>query len=59
MKVKRFFYVSSPRSLVRHIMYGKTHSEGAAKCGTFVRKGWRWVMAAEAVGPVCKRCEAA
>jgi hypothetical protein len=42
-------------------MFGNTHSEGRAACGTFVRKGWRWVKSENNLGfvPTCKRCEKA
>ena len=40
-KVKRFMWVLSPNGLL-HIKYGNT-SEGYAKCGAFVAKGWHIV----------------
>ena len=56
-KVKRFMWVLSPNGLL-HIKYGNT-SEGYARCGAFVAKGWHIVnplmMTIERVA--CKRCQ--
>ena len=61
MKVQRFFYVRPPKGRVRHIQYGKTHSEGPVACGRHSEKGWLWCRPENYRGwiPVCKQCERA
>lgn len=58
MRVRRFFYVRAPNGRVRHIQYGKHHSEGVVACGRHSRPGWRWTQAKNHLGfvPVCPRC---
>jgi len=55
--VKRFMWVQSPTGRL-HIKYGNT-SEGPAKCGTFMKKGWKIVSPSRmASRPVaCRRCQ--
>ncbi len=56
--IKRFMWVKSPHSSrgVIHIKYG-AGSEGPAKCGTYVSKGW-WILKYRSRhANVCKRCE--
>jgi len=59
LKIKRFFWVWSPRSRVRHRMFGKSHSEGLTQCGRFVRKGWIWQIGTpqRKLRPLCADCE--
>jgi hypothetical protein len=55
--MKRFFYVARPLGKVKHIMYGKSHSEGLTACGLYVSKGWLWWTASRSPLPRCKNCE--
>jgi len=54
VRVRRFFYVRSPRGRVLHIQYGKSHSSGPVACGRNSEKGWSWMNRGST--PVCKRC---
>jgi hypothetical protein len=59
-KVTRFMWVRSPRAGKLHVKYGAA-SEGYAKCGTFVAKGWHiirslWVKRSANRPVLCKRC---
>ena len=58
MRIKRFFYVRSPKGRVRHIQYGKSHSEGLVACGKYSEKGWLWCQSKNHEGfiPVCEKC---
>lgn len=56
MKVRRFFYVASPRSARLHIQYGKTHTEGMTACGRVVSAGWSWWQKHTSKLPVCEAC---
>ena len=38
-KVRRFFYVASPRSTTLHMNFDKVHSEGVTACGRPVGQG--------------------
>lgn len=57
MSIKRFMWVRSPRAGRLHVKYGAA-SEGPAKCGTFVAKGWHIVNhdRSDRKVVVCKRC---
>jgi hypothetical protein len=58
-KVKRFMWVRAPGRKLLHIKDG-TSSEGPARCGMFVRKGWAIVnyqMLEDEDRQPCKRCE--
>jgi hypothetical protein len=53
-------WVRSPRAGKLHVKYGAA-SEGYAKCGTFVAKGWHiirslWVKRSANRPVLCKRC---
>lgn len=54
-KIRRFFYVRSPKGRVLHIQFGKSHSEGPVKCGLHSEKGWSWVNRGSI--PICRRCD--
>lgn len=41
-KLRRFFYVASPKGTTRHVMFGRTHTEGLTACGRYVASGWSW-----------------
>jgi hypothetical protein len=56
-RIRRFFYVRSPKGSVLHIQYGKSHSSGPVACGRNSEKGWSWTNRGSV--PVCKRCLAA
>ena len=63
-KVKRYAYVSSPHSTVRHRFYGRKFVEGEVTgCGIRVQKGWpfwygggRHPKWGDILGKDCKRC---
>lgn len=57
MKVRRFFFVLSQRSLKVHVQYGKVHTEGKTACGRVVSKGWLWFQNRRAADLICKQCE--
>jgi hypothetical protein len=54
VRVRRFFYVRSPKGRVLHIQFGKSHSEGPVACGRNSEKDWSWMNRGNI--PVCKRC---
>jgi len=51
VRVRRFFYVRSPKGRVLHIQFGKSHT---VACGRNSEKGWSWMNRGNI--PVCKRC---
>lgn len=53
MKVKRFYWVWSTRSLTRHM--APTRSEGLTYCGRMVDMAWRWSLPRPKLR-VCKTC---
>lgn len=61
LKVRRFFYVTGPRSTHRHILYGPRVEGSKTACGRRVWLGWHWAQPTkERVRiPVCTQCEAA
>jgi hypothetical protein len=54
--VRRFYYIGSPASNVRHRHFGKLLEGEAVSCGLRLQKGWKW-------GPLtikqrlCQRCK--
>lgn len=59
--VRRFVFVRSPDSNVKHLYYGQTFVEGEqTACGIRMRAGWEFAYRAKHFkGPYCRRCEEA
>lgn len=60
-KVRRFFYVASPRGSTVHVMFGRSHSEGLTACRRVVSADRRWYWMKHGRGGMrrCTQCEAA
>ena len=58
-RLRRFFYVASPRGASAHMMFGRSHSEGLTACGRVVSADRRWFWMKHGRGglPRCLDCE--